>query len=268
VGALIAALFAWPLAGRRVRFVRLYLYAFLGYALAGFLDACTSYGTHLWWPFSDARAAWSVIAIVDPLFTATLAAAVIAGAVARRARPARIGLALAALYLVAGAVQRERAETLAHQLAASRGHLPERLALKPTVGNIVLWRSTYVAGGVAHADAIRPALLGAARVYPGESTPLVDPERDPGLPPRGSRARHDLERFNALSGGMVARDPARPQLLGDVRYAMLPTSVEPLWGIVLPADPAHHVDFVKNRNLTPEKRARFVAMLLGDDGPS
>ena len=44
VGALIATVVLWPLLRRRLAFARIYLYAFLGYALAGALDACTSYG--------------------------------------------------------------------------------------------------------------------------------------------------------------------------------------------------------------------------------
>jgi len=267
LGALVAALLFWPLVRGRLPLRRLYRYAFLGYLLAGFLDACTSYGTHLWWPFSDERTAWSVIAIVDPLLSVTLATTVLLGALRRSAAPARAGVVLAAAYLALGAVQHERAETLARALAASRGHLPERLAVKPTIGNLVLWRSIYVAGDAAWADGVRPGLLAAPRVYPGSSTPLYDPARDATAPPPGSRARRDLERFTALSDGMVARAPGRPELLGDVRYAMLPTGVEPLWGIVLPADPARHADFVTNRSLGPERRRRFLAMLLGRDLP-
>lgn len=268
VGALVAALLLRlvPSVRRGLGFARTYRYAFLGYALAGFLDACTSYGTHLWWPFSGERVAWSVIAIVDPLFSLTLAGALAAGVALRRAAPARAALAFAVAYLAVGAIQHGRAEALARVLAASRGHAPERLAVKPTLGNLVLWRSTYAAGGVAYADGIRPALLAPARVYPGEAVPLLDAERDVGAPP-GSRAHRDLERFTVLSDGMVARAPSRPELLGDVRYAMLPTSVEPLWGIVLPADPGRSAEFVTNRNLTTAKRQRFVAMLLGRDLP-
>ena len=41
----------------------------LGYGTGGLLDTCTSYGTHLLWPFSTTPMAWSIIAIVDPVFT-------------------------------------------------------------------------------------------------------------------------------------------------------------------------------------------------------
>ena len=73
IGALIAALLLWPLLRRRIDFATLYLCALAGYLPHPLLDACTSYGTHLWLPFSQRREAWNLIAVVDPLFTLLLA---------------------------------------------------------------------------------------------------------------------------------------------------------------------------------------------------
>jgi len=264
VGALIAALLLWPLLRNRLTPSRLYLYALLGYALAGFLDACTSYGTHLLWPFSSRRIAWSVIAIVDPLFSLALAAALLIGLRARRALPARLGLLFACAYLLLGAAQHQRAALIARDFAAARGHQAERLVVKPTIGNLLLWRAIYVSDGRAHAFGVRAGFGDGVRVYDGESVALFEADRDASWAAPGSRARRDIERFAELSEGMLARDPSRPELLGDVRYAMLPTSVEPLWGIVLdPSAPDAHVRFVTNRNLTPERRRQLVDMLLG-----
>ncbi len=74
VGSLICALVFHWLLGRRwqISFGLTYLFCLLGYATHGLLDACTSYGTQLLWPFSDARFAWNTISIVDPLFTLPL----------------------------------------------------------------------------------------------------------------------------------------------------------------------------------------------------
>ena len=54
-GALIASLLLWPFLRNRLGFKRIYIYGLLGYASAGFLDACTSYGTHLLWPFNNPK---------------------------------------------------------------------------------------------------------------------------------------------------------------------------------------------------------------------
>lgn len=265
LGALVAALLLWPLLRRRLPFARLYAYALLGYATAGVLDACTSYGTHLWWPFSDARVAWGIIAVVDPLFTLVLLAALALGLVRRRARPARIGLGLAAAYLLLGLVQQQRATAVARAAIAARGQTAERLVVKPTIGNLLLWRAVYVSDGRVYADGIRVGGPGGVRHYPGESAPLVEPLRDLDWAPPGSRAQRDAQRFAALSDGMVTRDRRAADTLGDARYAMLPTAVAPLWGIALDRGaPDAPPRFVTDRSLTPEGRRRFIEMLLGD----
>jgi inner membrane protein len=263
-GALIAAALLWPVLRRRMTFARVYLYAFLGYALAGLLDACTSYGTHLFWPFTEARTAWSIISVVDPIFTLLLAAALAIAIVKRRASAARAGIALAAAYLAIGLLQHERAEAAARVMAEERSHRPDRLLVKPAIGNVVLWRSLYVVEGRAHADAIRVGPLGGVDIYPGESIRLLDAARDLRDAPHGSRARSDTERFVTLAGGFAALHPRRPHFVGDVRYSMLPNGIDPLWGVIYdPGRPEAGVQFVADRSLTPEMRRRFIEMLLG-----
>ena len=262
VGGLIAAAILWPFLRRRLPFPRLYLYAFLGYALAGALDACTSYGTHLLWPFSDARVALSIIAVVDPLMTLAIAVPLALGVIRHNPAGARTALALGVCYLAVGFVQHERAESAALALARERGHEPRQALVKPTIGNLVLWRSTYVAGERIHADGIR--VVSRAKVYEGESAALFDPARDLPWAPAGSPARLQVERFAQLSDGYLTRHPRRSSLIGDARYAMLPTSVEPLWGIVFEAErPDAHADLVTDRTLSREARDRFADMFLG-----
>ena len=263
-GALIAAAVLWPLLRRRMGFGRLYLYALLGYALAGLLDACTSYGTHLLWPFTGERTAWSIISVVDPVFTVMVAAALAAGVLGRRPWAARAGLALAAGYLALGLLQHERAEAAARALADERSHRPAQLLVKPAFGNIVLWRSLYVVEGRAHADAVRAGPLGGIAIYPGDSIALLDPARDLSDAPPGTRAREDVERFAALAGGFAAPHPRRPHFIGDARYSMLPNGTDPLWGVTYdPRRPEAGVRLVTDRSLTPEIRRRFIDMLLG-----
>ena len=264
VGALVAAAILWPLLRKRMAFGRVYLYAFCGYALAGLLDACTSYGTHLLWPFTEARTAWSIISVIDPIFTLLMAVTLAIAIVKRRASVARVGLALAAGYLAIGLLQHERAEAAARSLAQERSHQPERLLVKPAFGNIVLWRSLYVVEGRAHADAVRVGPRGGVIIYAGDSIALLEPARDLRDAPPGSRARTGAERFAALADGYAALHPRRPNLVGDARYAMLPNGIEPLWGVTYdPERPDSVVRFVTDRSLTPETRRRFIDMLLG-----
>ncbi|NCG05712.1 MAG: metal-dependent hydrolase, partial [Gammaproteobacteria bacterium] len=72
IGALVCAVAFWPLVRRHMSFKAVWFTALVGYATHGLLDACTTYGTLLLWPFSDARIAWNTISVVDPLFTLPL----------------------------------------------------------------------------------------------------------------------------------------------------------------------------------------------------
>ena len=267
VGALLVALLLWPAFkafGRPLAFRRVYLYALLGCATSGFLDACTSYGTHLLWPFTGGRIAWSIVPIFDPLFMLILGTALLFGLRRRSTLSARIGLLLAATYLSVGWFQHQRAEEAMRATAALRGHEAAKLTVKPTMGNLLLWRSIYRADGIYHIDAARAG--GAVRIYPGETVRAFDAARDLPALSRDSVLYNDIRRFDFFSDGYLALHPEDPSLLGDVRYAMLPTSTRPLWGIRLDTqNPQAHAPFETSRRMSQEEIGRFTGMLKGAD---
>ncbi len=270
IGALLASLILWPafkVFRQPLGFRRIYSYALLGCATSGLLDACTSYGTHLLWPFADARIAWSIISIFDPLFFMILALAMLTGWRRRNsAWPGRIGLLLAATYLAIGWLQHQRAEDAMRATALLRGHVVGRLTVKPTMGNLLLWRSIYRSGDTYQIDAVRVGVGGAGRVYPGNAVRAFDLSRDlPGLSPTSTLHR-DIRRFDTFSDGYLALHPDDPGLLGDVRYAMLPTGLRPLWGIRLDAQhPEIPVKFETSRRMSNQEIQQFIRMLRGGD---
>jgi len=267
IGALIAAAILWPLLHKRLGFKTIYGYALLGYATSGLLDACTSYGTHLLWPFSDARIAWSIIAIIDPVFSLVLLVALILGFKYYKPGRARVGLALAGAYLLLGLWQHQNALQIAQDLAVQRGHDVQRILVKPTLANLVLWRSVYQSGDTFYVDAIWVG-PGANRVYPGGSARQFAMHRDrPDLPPDSVLSR-DIGRFYRLADDFVVPDPGRDNVLIDIRYSMLPTSTTPMWGIDLGvASVSQHAKFEIYRDRPENIRERFMAMLLGRDLP-
>ncbi len=262
LGGLIAALLAWPLLRRRLRFKQLYLFATLGYATHALLDACTSYGTHLLEPFSEARIAWNVVSVIDPVVTLLLLAGVGLALWRHSPWPARAGILLMLCYFGLGWVQRERAAEQVERLAAARGHVIERLEVKPTLGNILLWRTLYRSGDEYHVAAVR--IGRESRVYPGGSLPALDPtEAVPELD-RDSLLYRDILRFARFSDGLLVAHPDYPQVIGDLRYSMLPDSLAPLWGIeVDPAQPRRHAPLRHFRSTDPALRQRFVDLLRG-----
>lgn len=268
-GALLASLILWPALrafGRPLGFSRVYLYALLGCATSGLLDASTSYGTHLLWPFIDTRVAWSVVSIFDPLFSLILGAAMVTGLRQRKMLPARIGLLLAAAYLSIGWLQHQRAEDAMRAAVTQRGHVAEKLTVKPTMGNLLLWRSIYLSGRTYHVDAVRVGPGGSVRIYPGNAVRAFDLSQDmPGLS-AVSMLHQDIRRFEVFSDGYLALHPDDLGLLGDVRYAMLPTSTRPLWGIRLDRrHPEVHVQFEASRRMPDQEIEQFIRMLRGVD---
>lgn len=268
-GALLVSLILWPAfrAFRRpLGFRRICLYALLGCATSGLLDACTSYGTHLLWPFIDTRVAWSIVSIFDPLFSLILGVALVLGLRWRRTLPARIGLLLAAIYLSIGWLQHQRAEESMRATVMQRGHEAEKRTVKPTMGNLLLWRSIYRSDGIYYVDALRVSPGGIVRVYPGSAVRGFDLVRDMPELPQASVLHQDIRRFETFSDGYLAMHPDDPGLLGDVRYAMLPTSTRPLWGVRLDRQrPETHVQFEASRRMSSQEIDQFIRMLRGED---
>ncbi len=263
-GGLLVALVLWPFLRRRgVEWRRLWLLCSAGYASHGLLDSCTSYGTCLFWPFSDFRVAWNNVSIIDPILTFSVLGLVLFGFVRRRRVYARVGLVFALAWLLLGVVQRERAEAFVMELAEKRGQEVERIVVKPSIFNNLLWRSTYVAEGSIHADAVRLRFFSSPTTYHGGSIPLVDWDGIEETYGKNSRAFRDARRFAWFSDQFVAHKPGDENVLGDLRFALLPHALSPVWGIRLdPENPDGPTTFENYRQLDEEIWSTFLDMLF------
>ena len=267
LGAALCAAVLFPLVRRRCRAREAYLYCLLGFATHGLLDACTSYGTQLYWPFSDYRVAWNNISIVDPLFTLPVLALVVLAARRGRVALARAACVWVALFLVVGLVQRDRAEAAGRAIARARDHAPVSVEAKPAFASLFLWKTIYEHAGRYYVDAVRVG--GAPIHFPGQSTAKLVLARDlPWLAPGTQQAR-DVERFRWFSQDHLALDPRDSFEVIDIRYSMLPDRIDPLWGIRL--DPAAPDDafsrFVTQRRIGRGDRERMLEMMFATDPP-
>lgn len=263
LGALIAAGLFWFLLRRHLPFKQLYLYSFAGYATHWFMDLITSYGMELFWPFVNTRYAWNLVSVVDPLFSAGLI--LFSGLALWHNRKWLIGAAWGwmILILAAGWIQNERAERTMNLLADERGHSVEHSVVKPTIGNQILWRAIYINRDSVYTDAVRAGLFSSPEIYSGESSPLVDVSDDFHAY-RGTTLYSDLKRFERLAEGYLIRHPHLPEVIGDARYSMLPTSLVPLWGVATDTlQPDSHLPFLYFRDAGSEIREPFLNMLLG-----
>jgi inner membrane protein len=267
IGGLVAAGFCWLFLKKHLSFWKIYIYAFLGYGTHCFLDACTSYGTQLLWPFSDARVAWNVVSIIDPIFTFTLVFLVIIAAVRKSPLIARIGLLFAIIYLLCGLYQRERAEDVLIALAQSRGHKVERTLVHPSIGNLLVWRSIYESNGNYYVDAVRVGLFSEPKIYNGGSIKVFDPIQElTGLDPN-SVLYGDINRFRRFAKDFLVVHPQYPDIIGDLRMGIFPNSIKPIWGIKFSPDKENEHVSMDNyeRSVNGEKIQTFISMLLGRD---
>ncbi len=269
VGALIVS---WVLQHfyfrNKLRFREVYLSCLVGYATHGLLDACTTYGTSLLWPFSDERIAWNIVSVVDPLMTVPAVVLVVLAGRRRSRRYAILALAWILLYLSAGAVQHSRAEAAARALADSRGHSTERLEVKPGFANLLLWKSVYLHQDYYYVDGIRAGL--AVTSFGGDC--IADFDRQQHMPwvNPGSQQATDIERFRVFSNGYLSPWGDEQTSIADIRYSAFPHEIDPIWGIELDPEkgPSEHVDYWTNRPATGIDSLNLLADLLLGRQPS
>ena len=262
-GSLIVALVLFPLFKRSMSIKTVYFASLLGYATHGLLDACTSYGTQLFWPFSNERVTWNNISIVDPLFT--IPVLILTGIAIKTKRKvfSFFSIAWIVFYLSLGFVQYERALTVANELAKQRGHNPERLTLKPSFGNLILWKSIYQHNETFYVDAIRTAQ--SSIWCSGESIRVFDYQYHLPNLNKQSQQKKDIERFRWFSQDYLGYDKER-NIVTDVRYSMIPNQILPMWGLVIDDERGinEHAIWWTSRSLNQEQIDLFKDMLKGE----
>lgn len=262
LGAAICCLVLKPLLDRKQRWSwpLAYMYCLLGYATHALLDACTTYGTQLLWPFSDARIAWNVMSIIDPLYTLPIALFMLLSW--RRASKAwaRLALIWVLAYPLAGWFQHERAEAVGFELAERRGHKPVDLDAKPSFANLLLWKVVYRYEGQFYVDAVRVGLT--ETVFEGESIAELDWQRDLPWLPKDSRLGRDVQRFAWFSNQYVAMHPDDQMRVIDIRYSMLPNEINPLWSVALPPDWRMPVRYEVHRDASDSVMSEFWRQLF------
>jgi len=268
IGGLLVATILYAAMRKRggLTFAETFLYCTLGYATHALLDACTTYGTSLLWPFSDVRVAWNIVAVVDPLVTLPLAALVVTSLVKRNPVYARAAMAWTVLYLGVGAWQHSRAVDTARGIAAARGHAPTRIEAKSSFGNILVWKTIYDTPDTFYVDAVRTGLT--PKVYDGTSVRKLDLARDLPWLAADSQQAKDIARFSFFSDGFIAQDPAHDNRIIDIRYSFVPNDLRALWSIELSPDapPEAHARYLTHRTQAREGLGVLWRMIFAGGG--
>ena len=262
IGSFFVALFIFPFVRGLMSLRMVYIASFLGYATHGLLDACTSYGTQLFWPFSDQRVTWNNISILDPIFTVPIVI-LLAIAITKRKRIfSFIAIGWIIFYLSLGFIQYERTLSAAMDLANSRGHNAERMTLKPSFGNLILWKSIYQHEETYYVDAIRT--VHSSTWCLGESIEMFDYQYHLPSLDKDSQQAKDIERFRWFSQDYLGYDD-KNSLVTDIRYSMIPNQIAPMWGLVIDTEQSidDHATWWTSRSLDQSQLDLFKEMLSG-----
>ena len=261
-GSLIVALMLFPFVKSSMSIKTVYYASLLGYATHGLLDACTSYGTQLFWPFSNERVTWNNISIIDPLFTIPALILVVIAIKTKKKIFSFFSIGWIIFYLSLGFIQYERALLAAVELAQVRGHSPERLTLKPSFGNLILWKSIYQHKETFYVDAIRTAQ--SSTWCTGESIRVFDYQYHLPNLEKESQQKKDIERFRWFSQDYLGYYKER-NIVTDVRYSMIPNQIAPMWGLMIDEQRGvnDHAIWWTSRSLDQSQIDLFKNMLKG-----
>jgi inner membrane protein len=120
---------------------------FLGFTTHAILDSCTTWGTQLFWPFTNYGVAFYNIFVIDPLYTLPFLACVVAVAFHdRRSKKRRVwnnaGLIISSLYILFSFAAQSYAKGAFKQSMAEQGIAYRSLIVKATPLNTLLWAVT------------------------------------------------------------------------------------------------------------------------------
>ena len=261
-GALVCTFLFYPFIKKKLRFLQVYLFSFLGIATHGLLDACTSYGTQLFWPFSNERVSWSIVSIVDPFFTIPIIIFIWIAIHRNNRSYARVAFIYAIVFLSLGLLQKQRAENAVNILAQQRGHKTERVLVKPGFGNRHVWKLIYEYNGRYYVDAV--SLLWDKKIISGTSIKKLNLKRDFEWLDANSVQAKDVERFRWFSNDFLAVDMNNENIITDVRYSLLPNEIRLMWGVELSEGNLEgaHVKFITDVKLNSEDKNKFMNMLF------
>ncbi len=264
VGGLVCSTFFYSVFAKRyeIDFKTVFIVSTIAYATHGLVDATTSYGTQLYWPFSNERVAFNLISVVDPLFTLPILLLLFFSILKRTYFLSILSVLWIFSYYSLGKYQEYRVSKLMDEIITERGHKPDNLLIKPSFANIIVWKSIYENNNIYYVDAVKAGL--EENHLGGTSIEKLDIDRSfPWLDKTSQQAR-DIERFRWFANGYLSVSPANSMHIIDVRYSTLPNKVLPLWSIALDktARNNEHIKYVTSRSTSSRNYKELLKMIF------
>lgn len=250
IGGFLVALFLWPFQRFRRHWRCTLFAALIGYATHALLDACTSYGTVLFWPFSNARISWDVVTIVNPFVTFPLVLGLVWTIVFGARKGVLLGLFLTSIVIGLNEWQHQRAIDLARFYVSQHYGSFKRLRVFPASITSMRWRvvaelKTHYITAVVSTPFFYQGQLHSIRFFP-----VFFEKQLPAFIKNRSLLRRDYQVFHWFTDGYLIAVRKRPLVLIDARYLFGHNPIFALWGIEFLPNQKHvrHLHFVTLAN--------------------
>ncbi len=267
VGGFICAIVFYALFAKKsnLSFKDTYIFSTVGYATHGIVDTFTTYGTQLYWPFSDERLAWNTVSVIDPLFTIPIIFLCILTLIKKNKKIAFYAIAWILIYQFMAFNQKQRAESIILQHAMKQGHNVKSIEAKPSFANIIVWKVIYTDNNNYYVNAIR---LGKTHtIFEGESIKKIDIKNDyPWLDSKSQQAK-DLKRFRWFSNGYLGVDKNNKNIIYDIRFSAIPNETTGLWGVQLDRNKSkdEHITYITNRKKNINRYPILLNMIFNNE---
>lgn len=206
------------------------------------LDAVTNYGTQLLAPFSREPFAIPAMSIIDPVYTLTLAAGLVA-ALRGHYRALGLAFALSTAYVGLGAWQNERA----WQLARAQTALPELRAtttlFSPWLRRVMAWDAQQLCVGFVSTWQPQPIHWTCLTRDPRAAALAAEAEQT--APGRVFTRFANGARYAVIERGDDGREELR---IADARFGIPGRTLTGFWGLAVP---------LQAGALQPEQAYRF-----------
>ena len=264
IGSFICAAVFYLLFAKRfnLSFKYTYIFSIIGYSTHGIIDTFTTYGTQLFWPFTNERLAWNTISVIDPLFTLPVIILCLIALIKKNKIFSFYAFAWMIMYQAVGLSQKIRAEEIISNYALEQGHKVNMIEAKPSFANIIVWKVIYSDDESYYVNAIQLGLT--HKIYKGDKILKLNIERDFKWLDLNSQQAKDLERFRWFSNNYLGIDKNNNNIIFDIRFSAIPNEVEGLWGIRLDKNKLNneHIEYVTNRKKNISRYPVLIDMII------
>ncbi|WP_454781754.1 metal-dependent hydrolase [Legionella sp. WA2022007384] len=218
LGALIVTLALLVFKRFRTNWKLTFLAALIGYATHGLLDACTNYGTVLFWPFSTTRVSWDIVSIIDPFVTIPLCLGVVCTVVFNKRKPVIFALIFVSIFMLFNGFQHYRAMTAVQDELAKMRINTQKVRVFPQLMSSTSWRGIALTSNRLYIINAETPLFKESKAPFVKSYPFFLSQKLPDYVKNSSSLFRDFTIFKWFTDNFLIIVNTKPLVLTDGRF--------------------------------------------------